>query len=304
MNSPIVLFCYNRLYHLQDVIDSIKKNSLAKESKLYIFSDNFKNEGDKDAVLAVRKYLKTITGFKSVHIFESQLNKGLTQSIIDGVSEVICKYGKIIVLEDDCVVSPYFLDYMNSALDKYQDDDAVMHINGYIPNIDSSMLNETFFISHMFCWGWGTWKQSWDCYEKNPKKLRSLFNNKMKKKFNFNGHYDVFSQIIQNDKGKIDTWAVFWGAIVFLKESFCLTPKTPLVQNIGTDSSGTNFTFSTNKYDVDLHQEPITSFPEKIEESHDAYLALVSFYKSKKLTFWGRIKLKSKKIIHFFKTIF
>ena len=300
MISPIVLFCYNRLSHLQQVIKSIQKNQLAKESELYIFSDSFKHEGEKDAILAVRKFLKTITGFKSVHIIESQQNKGLAQSIIDGVSEVINKYGKIIVLEDDCIVSPYFLDYMNSALDKYQNDDTVMHINGYIPNIDSSTLSETFFISHMFCWGWGTWKQSWDCYEKKPKKLLLLFDEKMKKRFNFNGQYDVFSQIVQNDLGKIDTWAVFWGAAIFLKEGFCLTPKISFVQNIGTDSSGTNFSFSTQKYDVDLYQDPITSFPEKIEESDDAYHALVAFYKSNKLTFWGHLKSKTKKLFSFF----
>tara|TARA_A100001015_G_scaffold226508_1_gene255801 strand:- start:6554 stop:7474 length:921 start_codon:yes stop_codon:yes gene_type:complete len=303
MTSPIVLFCYNRLSHLQEVINSIQKNSLAEESELYIFSDSFKHEEEKDTVLAVRKYLKTITGFKSIHIIEAQSNKGLAQSIISGVSEIVNKYGKVIVLEDDCVVSPYFLDYMNTALDKYQNDDTVMHINGYIPNINSAKIHDTFFISQMCCWGWGTWKRSWDCFEKKPKKLFSLFDKKMKKRFNFNGQYDLFSQISQNDKGKIDTWAVFWAATIFLKKGLCLTPKIPLVQNIGTDSSGTHFSFSTQKYVVDLHQEPITSFPEKFEESEDAYHALVAFYKSIKLTFWGHIKSKTKKLFSYFVAI-
>ena len=297
MISPIVLFCYNRLYHLQQVINSIQKSPLAKESELYIFSDSFKHEEEKDAVLAVRKYLKTINGFKSIHIIESQNNKGLAKSIISGVSEIVNKYGKVIVLEDDCVVSPYFLDYMNTALDKYKNDDLVMHVNGYIPNINNSKLHDTFFISHMFCWGWGTWKQSWDSYEKKPKELLSLFDKKMKKRFNFDGYYDLFLQIAQNDKGKIDTWAVFWAAIIFLKQGLCLTPKMSLVQNIGTDSSGTNFSFSSAKYNVNLYQPTILSFPEKIKNSNDAYRSLVTFYKSKKLTFWGNIQSKSKKLV-------
>ena len=166
MTSPIILFCYNRVDHLQKVITSLQQNSLAKKSNLYIFSDGFKYKNEKGDVLAVRRYLKTITGFKSVHIIQSLQNKGLAQSIIDGVTEIINKYGKVIVLEDDCVVAPHFLDYMNTALEKYKNDEKVMHINGYLPNIDNSELNETFFISYMYCWGWGTWKQSWDYFKK------------------------------------------------------------------------------------------------------------------------------------------
>ena len=296
MNSPIILFCYNRLQHLKLVINALQKNKLSKESELYIYSDGFKDSTDSGAVLEVRKSLKTITGFKSIHIIESAYNKGLLQSIIDGVTDVINKHKKVIVLEDDCVVSPYFLDYMNIALKKYQHDDRVMHINGYIPTIEDSKLNDTFFISHMFCWGWGTWDKSWSLYEKNPKKLLSLFDLKLKKRFNFNGNYDIYAQIKDNYDKKINTWAVFWAAIIFLNKCLCLTPKTSLVQNIGTDQSGTNFSFSTNKYDVILHQEPITSFPEKIEESKDAYQALVAFYQSHKLTVIGHIKSKLYKL--------
>tara|TARA_A100001015_G_scaffold122127_1_gene135367 strand:+ start:622 stop:1551 length:930 start_codon:yes stop_codon:yes gene_type:complete len=302
--APIIIFCYNRLDHLQRVINALKENSLAKQSTLYIFSDGYKNTTDKKQVLSVRSYLRSIDGFNTIQINESANNKGLAASIIEGVTSIINQYEKVIVLEDDCVVSPYFLDFMNNALNTYQHDENVMHVNGYIPKINTSNLPETFFIHHMFCWGWGTWKNSWDLFEKNPGRLLSTFNSKMKYKFDFNGNYDAYIQIIRNHKRQINTWAVFWSSIIFINKGFCLTTKQSLIQNIGTDASGESFQFFTNKYDVDLYQKAIAYFPEKIEESQEAYDALVEFYKSHKLTYWGHVKSKTKKIFKlFFKSI-
>ena len=143
--APVVLFVYARLDHLQQTIEALQKNYLAKETKLIIYSDNAVKESHEADVLAVRNYLKTISGFESVEISEAKQNKGLAKSIIEGVTEQVNKYDRIIVMEDDLVSSPYMLNFMNEALDFYQNEDRVMQISAYsYPS--SKFIPETYFM--------------------------------------------------------------------------------------------------------------------------------------------------------------
>ena len=113
MNAPVVLFVYNRLDHTMNVIDSLSKNLGACDTDLYVFSDAAKTEKGQDKVNAVREYIHKTdwrNGFKKVTIVEAEENKGLAKSIIGGVTKILEEYGKVIVVEDDLVLSPYFLD--------------------------------------------------------------------------------------------------------------------------------------------------------------------------------------------------
>src|SRR3989338_525512 len=128
--APITVFVYNRPWHIKQTIESLKKNKEAKKSDLFIFSDGPKNEDDQKKVDEVRKYIKKVNGFKMVTIIERQKNLRLANSIIAGVTEIINKYGKIIVLEDDLIASPYFLKFMNKGLDLYKKEERVASIHG------------------------------------------------------------------------------------------------------------------------------------------------------------------------------
>jgi len=114
--APVILFTYNRPNHIKRNIESLLKNKEAGQSDLFVFSDAPKKEEDKLKVEQVREYLSTITQFQSVTIVKREFNYGLGKNIIDGVTEIVATYGKVIVLEDDLVVSPYFLEYMNEGL--------------------------------------------------------------------------------------------------------------------------------------------------------------------------------------------
>ena len=142
--APIVLFVYNRIIHTKKVVTALLQNEYASESDLIIYSDGFKNEIIRPEVEAVRDFLNSITGFKSVTIFKRSENWGLANNIIDGVTSVVNQYGKIIVLEDDLLVSRYFLKYMNEALDFYENEKKVISIHGYVYPVRKS-LPETFF---------------------------------------------------------------------------------------------------------------------------------------------------------------
>ncbi len=160
--APIVLFVYNRPDLTKETLSALKKNTLASESELFIFSDGSKSEKDFDKVNEVRKLIKNINGFKSVRVFENKENKGLANSIIFGVTKIINKYGKIIVLEDDLITSKYFLKFMNEGLNFYKNNKKIGSITGYnkpshfmkFKNYDKDLYLSSRFSS----WGWATWK--------------------------------------------------------------------------------------------------------------------------------------------------
>ena len=165
--APIVLFVYNRPWHTKQTIDALKNNYLANESELYIYSDAPKHSQDISSVQEVRNYIKSINGFKNIKIIYRKRNYGLADSIIDGVTEIVNKYGKIIVLEDDIVTSPHFLQFINDALIYYEEVNEVWHISGWNYPIQPINLHDTFLWRVMNCWGWATWANRWQYFEKN-----------------------------------------------------------------------------------------------------------------------------------------
>lgn len=265
--APIVLFVYNRLWHTQQTVGYLKKNKLAKESELFIFSDGAKeNNKVKNDVGKVREYIKTIDGFKHFTIIEREKNYGLANSIISGVTEIINRYGKIIVLEDDLVTSKYFLSFMNSALEFYKDENKVISIHGYIYPIKRK-LPETFFIKGVDCWGWATWKRGWDIFEADGKKLLDELKDKnLEKKFDINGSYAYTKMLSGQVAKRNDSWAIRWYASAFLKDKFTLYPGRSLVCNIGLDESGTHCG-NTNLYDTIITNRPIKLINIPIEEN-------------------------------------
>lgn len=240
--APIVLFIYNRLQHTKQTVEALQRNELAKESYLFVFSDGAKNDFDAQKVEEVRKYLKTINGFKNVTVIEREKNWGLANNIIGGVTQIVNEYGKIIVLEDDLVTSPGFLRYMNEALDMYADEERVASIHGYIYPLKSpEKLPETFFIRGADCWGWATWARAWKYFEPDGQKLlNELKTRRITKEFDFGGAHPYTRMLKDQINGKNDSWAVRWYASAFLRDMVTLYPRRSLVQNIGLDNSGTH----------------------------------------------------------------
>lgn len=253
--APIALFVYNRPEHARKTIEALAKNKYAIDSVLHVFSDAPRSPADIPAVAAVREHLAEISGFKRIEIHEQNENLGLALSIINGVSSLCSKYGKVIVLEDDLETSPYFLTFMNEALDFYEHTPEVMHVSGFRYPAKSFENEETFFLHVPLCWGWATWGRAWDSYRKDLA-LMSQFDKRAIDRFNFGNNYPFWLQLELNKSQKIDTWFIFWYANLFLRGGLALFPARSLVQNIGMDNSGTNSGFSEN-YHVQLSTTPI-----------------------------------------------
>lgn len=291
IKSPIVLFVYNRFWHTQQTIDALKNNELAKQSDFIIYSDAAKNEQTATKVQEVRDYIKTIQGFNSVKIIEREKNWGLANSIIDGVTTVVNQYGRVIVMEDDLVTSPYFLRYMNEALEKFSQDDRIISIHGYVYPVKKS-LPEAFFLPGADCWGWATWKRGWDIFNPDGEYLlqqlkeKHLINN-----FDYNGSLKYSKMLEDQIKGKNDSWAVRWYASAFLVDKLTLYPGRSLVHNIGNDDSGTHCANNT-LYDVRMSTTAINLSNINVESYHSGRKAFEAFFKQKKTNILKKIYLK------------
>ena len=284
MLAPIVLFVYNRPWHTQQTVEALQKNELANESELFIYSDEAKNDDARKSVDEVREYIDKIDGFQKVTVIKREKNWGLADSIIDGVTKIVNEYGKIIVLEDDLVTSPYFLKFMNEALEFYKDEKKVWHISGWNPPIETDGLDDVFLWRFMNCWGWATWADKWKYYEKDVDKTIYEFNKEDIKKFNLDGTEDFFSQVVENQKKKINTWAIFWYATIFQKNGLCLNPAHTFVENIGQDGSGMHCG-KNEAYTSTLSFNQNIDFTKILNENDEAFKRIRKFYKNKKNPF-------------------
>ena len=243
--APIVLFIYNRPQHTLKTLEALMQNELAEKSELFIYCDgpkpNAKKE-DLDKIDAVHTIILKKQWCKKVHIIKAEVNKGLANSIVAGVTEIVNRYGKIIVLEDDIVTSKGFLRYMNEALDLYENEPKIMHIGSYLPYTNSyRKLPETFLSRFMSCWGWATWKTSWNKANWNESELyEQIKDPKVRNEFNLEGVLNFHEQLENNIDGSINTWAIKWFASIFLCNGLCLYPSHSFTKNIGFDGTGEN----------------------------------------------------------------
>ena len=240
--APICLFTYNRLYETRKTLKALQKNYLAPKSDLIIFSDGPKNERDADKIQSVRNYLNALTGFKSIQLHTSEHNVGLANTIISGVSQVVEEYGKIIVLEDDLVTSPNFLDFLNQALDFYSNAQKIHSISGYtlsLPHL--KVYNKDYYLSYRASsWGWGTWLDRWRGVDWQIKDYKAFKWNALRQKKFMRGGSDLPCMLRRQMRGKLDTWDIQWCYHQFVHDLYAVFPVTSKLISIGFGEDATH----------------------------------------------------------------
>ncbi|MFL5763686.1 MAG: glycosyltransferase family 2 protein [Bacteroidia bacterium] len=295
--APIVLFVYNRPEHTLRTLEALSRNNLAASSELFVFADGAKAGASEETLGKIRKVkeiVKSKDWCKRVQLIESEKNKGLAASVIDGVTAVIREHGKVIVLEDDLLTSPFFLNYMNDALNLYEEEDKVACISAYIYPVGET-LPETFFIKGADCWGWATWSRAWSTFESDGKRLMSRLKG-YEKEFDFGGTYPFTEMLEHQIEGKNDSWAIRWYASAFLEGRLCLYPGRSLVQNIGFDGSGTHGG-TTSSWQVEIAAESVKLDPLPAVEDLSSKKKISSYFRSLKPSIVKKIKGKLKAIV-------
>ena len=261
MYAPIAIFCYNRKEHLEQTLYALEKNRLADKSEVFIFSDGFRGEKDRAAVEDVRKFLRVYIGnvcFQKIHLIEAERNKGLADSIIEGATKVLKDYGKIIVLEDDMVTAEDFLEFMNQALDFYENDEKIWSISGYtLPLKILKKYEQDVYLSYRAgCWTWATWKNRWDTVDWSVSDFKELCQDKKKQDRLNRGGREMFRMLKDQQEGKNNSWAIRWCYSQNKQDKYSVHPKYCKVRNIGIDGSGEN-SLATKKYRTEIDPTPV-----------------------------------------------
>jgi hypothetical protein len=280
--APIILFVFNRPEHTLKTLEALCQNYLADQSDLFIFCDGSKEdvlESELIAIYDVRKIIRKKRWCKSVEIRESKSNMGLANSIIAGVTEIVNKYHKVIVLEDDLITSPFFLRFMNDGLNKYEHSKNVYSINGHMFPFETS-LTESVLLPLSSTWGWATWRDSWEALDLKMIGHEELISNPfLKQRFN-TGDYDYTHMLSY----KNNSWGIKWYFSVFSRNGLGVFPSKSLISNIGFDGSGTNCNDENLMDSVYMSHMPV-----KVSNSID-----FNFY-SKYLLFFKEKKVESRK---------
>jgi len=291
--APIAFFAYKRPEHTLLALEALSRCELAAESSLFIYCDGPKGSEDEPGVQKVREVVKSRQWCGKVQIIEHQENVGLARSVITGTTGLCQEYGRVIVLEDDLLISSCFLRYMNEALETYKDEEQVMQVSGHMFNAGLRESSDAIFLSFVTTWGWGTWWRAWRQldtaifgYEKLKEDL------KLRHRFDLDGNYRYFDILVKQVAGEIDSWGIVWNLSVFMKNGLVLYPVQSMVYNGGFDGSGTHCgDAGPQVFHLVEHQGPFR-FPEVIEESaakHTVYKAILDvnrtsfFTKLKKL---------------------
>lgn len=268
MKIGIIIFAYNRNKHLQQVLNGLRKNKGVEQ--IYIFQDGLKKEEHRAGWEKTTEVIDNIDWCKVI-FSKSDQNKGLKKTILEGVNKVFREYDAIIVLEDDCVVTSNFMDFMTQSLEKYQDDKKVYCVSGYAWPIEVTPTNEdAYFCGRISSWGWGTWKDRWNKLELDYEMLRYMKNDKgISEELDIWGN-DLENILIENIRGNADSWATFWALSVIKHKGLCLNPYYSLVKNIGFDGSGVHCGNSVVKI-AQLMNEEKKQFvlPSKLEAKNE-----------------------------------
>ncbi|MFC1773127.1 glycosyltransferase [Pseudomonadota bacterium] len=238
--APVALFIYNRPDHLRRVITSLKQCAEFNETPILVFADGAKDKGEEGNVGRAREVAHECLGAGAVYD-ERDHNLGLAQSIIRGVDKVCSQYGRVIVIEDDLIVSPEFLRYMNASLDYYEEWEEVFQVSGYMFPISLPQTNRCFLLPLTTSWGWATWARAWSKYDRKMQGWEVLKSDAVsRRKFNVDGAFDFYSMLTKQAEGKIDSWAIRWYWSVFRNQGLVVYPPVSMIENAGFDGSGTH----------------------------------------------------------------
>lgn len=238
--SPIVIFAYNRPDHLRSCLDALGRNPEAKQSQIRIIVDGARGVEDSQSVLTTVDIARRHSPSPKTTVVARTSNLGLAGSIIDGVTKALNEWDTVIVIEDDLLVAPGFLAFMNASLKIYRHESTVVSVHGYVPPLPRA-LDQNFFLPGADCWGWATWRRGWAVFEPDGSRLLwELREKNLRREFNYGDNFPFFEMLEDQVAGKNDSWAIRWQASAFLAEKLTYHPAESLVENIGFDGTGTH----------------------------------------------------------------
>jgi hypothetical protein len=282
-STPLAIFAYKRPEHLARTLSALEQCARLNECTLHLFCDGPKSDVDASAVAATRVVARAWASRMGAELIERDANLGLARSIVTSVNMLCNTYGRVIVLEDDLIVSPGFVDYMLQALDRYANCPQVYQVSGYMFPVRHTIQTDAFFLPLTTTWGWATWARAWQSFNwEVPGALKSLQNPRLRRRFDLDGSYPYAAMLEQRLAGQNDSWGILWWWAVFCAGGVVLHPHRSLVQNTGFDGSGIHCVTSTRFEVADLaFDTPSTlRFPDKVQVNRRELMTIERFLRT------------------------
>ena len=240
-SAPIAVFAYRRPDHLRNTLQSLMRCESFSASPVFVYCDGPRSEAERADVEATRAVARELLGEGAEYHFSAS-NRGLSASVIAGVSDVLKRFDRVIVIEDDLELTSDFITYMNAALERYASDERVYQVSGYMFDApEVARAGTAVFLPFTISWGWATWRRAWDAFEADAPGWRQLLTDaKLRHRFNIGGTYAFASMLVRQMLGFRDSWAVRWCWSVFRRNGLALYPPVSMVKNTGFDGSGTH----------------------------------------------------------------
>lgn len=284
--APVALFVHSRPQHAARTLRALADNPMAPATRVYVFADGARDGREAPQVAATRAAVRAAEGcFRGLFVVERAHNLGLADNIVSGVDQVLREHGRAIVLEDDLLTAPGFLQFMNAGLARYADTPRVMQVSGYQLPLDTRGLAPVALTRWAACWGWATWARAWQGFDfrgadRDAGQVLARMSPAMRAAFDLDGPgTDFVAQLEANRDGLLRSWAVFWYAHIFLHDGLCLCPRTSLVRNIGHDGSGVHSRITT-RYDGPLASQPIPDLSTPLREDPLLLQRIQAFYRA------------------------
>jgi hypothetical protein len=282
--SPIALFVFKRPEHTLRALESLVQNIEFIKSPLFIFCDGARHDGEMAQVEETRRLVRNWP-HPNKTIFERDRNWGLANSVIEGVTQLCEKFGRVIVVEDDLVVSSMFLNYLNAALKHYVDEPKVMQVSAHMFPVNIKSEFDAVIMPFVTSWGWATWDRAWKHFDSSLAGYEKLKKDRvLRKKFNLNDAYPYFRMLKRQAKGQVDSWAIRWYSSVFFQNGYVVFPLHSLVQHEGYDESATHATYRDQASVRMVWEERISKFP-KVHCDEGACIAVSSFFRVERSIF-------------------
>jgi hypothetical protein len=248
--APVIILVLDRFNHFKACFESLEKCVFAEHTDVYIALDYPPSNKYRAGWLKVSDYLEKKVEqniFKKLIIVKRDRNFGVR--FPDGnfssiISDLQHKYETYIILEDDNILSPNFLVYINKGLEKFRDDDRISLVCGYNYPMDfpQSYKNNFYISKHLSSWGYGTWFSK----EKHINKYYNLnfLKNLLKDKKSFEKLMKYRPSTVYSIINMIKNNTIYGdsaiGSYLCLEDKYCLFPTISKVKNIGVDGTGVN----------------------------------------------------------------
>jgi hypothetical protein len=261
--APIAVFAFRRPDLTSQLLASLLQNPEAAQSSIHVFCDGPRSQGDDPAVSATLAAVRSFD-LPNIAVTARPANLGLAANIIDGVGTLCQRHGRVIVLEDDLLVSPTFLRYMNDALTRYADSPEVFHVSGYQYPLDLKANTDAVFLPFINSSGWATWSRAWAAFDASASgRARLLADRRLRRRFDLNGNYEFYNILEQYAAGKVNSWAIRWYLSVFMRGGLALFPAKSLVANQGFGEGATHTNHSVSRqFTAKATPFVVRSFPE------------------------------------------